>query len=132
MIEFNKIKRLFPKDRYECGVISGKDTRKLGKIKLNRYYHSEGAIIKTKETKDEWDKIKSSLIVLQYTDVAFDYNIKPKTKKILKPFSKSIKQLTLDLKTAAIEAGLAIRASNSTVPLRADPSDSSLSRSTSR
>jgi hypothetical protein len=99
MIVFDEIKKLFPAKKYQCGILSQKDTYQLGRaLPVNRIL---------------WKAIKSSLIILQYTKVACDYSIKPDTEKILRPHFKDILLITLDFKTAAIKAGLASRGYNS-------------------
>jgi len=113
MIDFNKIKYLFPRDEYKCGVLSQRDTYQLGRVRLKRYYHTVGTLLFIPGTKKLWKAIKNSLIILQYNTVAYDYSIKPKTEEILKAYFKDTLLLTLDLKTAAIKAGLASRGYNS-------------------
>jgi len=113
MINFDKIKRLFSIKRYECGVLSQKDTYQLGQIRLKRYSHTVGTLLFLPETKKLWEAIKNSLIILHYNTVVYDYSIKPETEKILRPHFKDILLITLDLKTAAIKAGLASRGYNS-------------------
>ena len=115
MIKFNKIKQLFPRDKYLCGVLSQKDTYQLGQVGLKCYYHTVGTLLFLPETKKLWEAIKNSLIVLQYNTLAYDYNIKPETEKILRPHFKDILLITLDFKTAAIKAGLVSRGYNSLV-----------------
>ncbi len=113
MVEFNKIKQLFPRDKYQCGVLSQRNTYQLGRVRLKRYYHTAGTLLFIPETKKLWETIKNSLIIMQYNTVAYDYSIKPETEKILRPHFKDILLLTLDLKTAAIKAGLVSRGYNS-------------------
>jgi len=113
MVEFNKIKQLFPKDKYQCGVLSAKDTYQLGQVRLRLRSHIAGTLLFHPRTKKLWKTIKNSLIILQYNTAAYDYSIKSETKKILRLHFRDIILLTLDLKTAACRAGLASRGYNS-------------------
>jgi epoxyqueuosine reductase QueG len=116
MVEFNRIKQLFPEDKYEIGVLSREETWQLGQSKLADEYSLVGAIPLTSETGRFWRKIKNSLIILQYSNIAHDYSIKPETQQILVPhFKKNIFLVTIDLKGAAIKAGLGCRGYNNLV-----------------
>ena len=116
MIKFEKIKRLFPEDKYQLGVLSREETCQLGQVKFADAYSVVGAIPLTSETERYWRKIKNSLIILQHSDVALDYDIKPKTQQILVlHFEKDIFLITIDLKAAVIKAGLGCRGYNNLV-----------------
>lgn len=116
MIEFDKIKQFFPSDKYQIGVLNREETLQLGQVKLVDKYSTVGAIRLTSETERFWRKIKNSLVILHYTDVAHDYSSKPKTQQILSAhFKKGIFLITIDLMTAAIKAGLGSRGYNKLV-----------------
>ncbi len=90
MVEFNKVKQLLPIHKYQCGVLSQKDTFRLGQVRLQAYYHTAGMLLFTLETAKLWKAIKNSLIALQYNTVAFDYSIKPEIESVLRPHFKDI------------------------------------------
>ena len=107
MAQFKKIKAGFPYKTYQIGIINKGETLSLSKVNIIDRYSFVGAIPLTSRTRKYWDRIKNTLVVLQYTAVAHDYSIKPDTEKIL---SALLKQnyflIVIDLKRAAMKAGL--------------------------
>ncbi|MBN1492818.1 MAG: hypothetical protein JW938_01575 [Candidatus Omnitrophica bacterium] len=118
MIEFKTIKNLFREDIYQIGVLDKEETWRLGRMKLKLLdaYSTSGVIPLDQGTEKYWNKIENSLIIVKYSDVAHDYDIKPKTQNILTAyFKKNIFMIRLDLKEAAVKAGLGCRGYNNLI-----------------
>lgn len=111
MIRFEEIDQLFGDD-YQVGVLDARATYKTGQIPLKGYCHAGRTVIFHQKTQAYWRSLQSSLVVMHYSKVAYDYTIKPKSVKILQQKFPQVKLITYDYKTAAIEAGLAMRGNN--------------------
>ncbi len=113
-IQFIEISQLFDCS-YQLGVLSQGETVELGQIPLKGYCHAGRTVIFNQKNQDFWMQLKSSLVILHYSDVAYDNTIKPKVSKILFPSFPDAKLITYDFKAAAVKAGLAMRGRNNLV-----------------
>lgn len=111
MILFEDVKKLFGDD-YQIGVLDGNETYHVGLIPLKGYCHAGRTVIFHPKTREYWQSLQSSLVVMHYCTVAYDYTIKPKSVKIIHKKYPEAKLITYDYKTAAIKAGLAMRGKN--------------------
>jgi|GEM_PF-6844862 len=114
MINFSDIKELFD-DRFQLGVLNSEETIRIANIRLKGYSHAGRTIIFTPKTQKYWRQFKSSLVILQFSDIAYDYTIKPTVEKIINAKYTNTSLITYCFKSAAIEAGLAIQAKNNLV-----------------